>query len=238
MATYDGLRMMNQGKQGFFGGSPVFMGGEKDPVSTYQFGPQPESPEMKLAREQAERAQAEAERNRQFQGQQNEADRQAQLAPFTYRQQLTERLLPTILGGLGGTGSQVGGTIAPQPAFTASPVYTDQQMNQQVNAAVGQNDARTATQQRLLGQSAAGRGFGAASPATAALSRSIDTAGMRENATAEREIPFQAAQANNDSMFRGSQLMQQAWRDREDSDIRRRQQNISSVTSLLGLLGG
>lgn len=155
----------------------------------------------------------------------------AQLGP---RNEILRQLMG---GGLNGMFGQVGGTIAPQPGFNPSPIYTPEQTQEQVNAARARNDARSATQQRLLGQSAAARGMGMASPGMTALARQIGTANMRENAEAERQIPFEMAQANADSMFRGQQLQQNMWQAREDSDIRRRQQQLQSITSLLGLLG-
>lgn len=179
----------------------------------------------------ADRKQAasEAEKNRNLQL----TMQQAGMEPFRARQAWMERLL--------GSGQfntdRVGGQIGQQPDFTPSPVYTDDQMGEQVNAARAQNDARTATQQRLLGQSAAARGFGAASPGIQAQRQSLAMGNMRANSQAEREIPFQAAQANADSMFRGQQLQQQRWQGIEDSDIRRRQMQLQSFNSLLGLLG-
>lgn len=170
---------------------------------------------------------AEKDRKLRLQMQQNE------LAPVNARLSWVQSLLPGLMGSF----SQVGGQARPQPDFTPSPVYTDQQMQQQVNAARGMNDARTATQQRLMSQQFAGRGIGAFSPAQQAMSRSLAMGNMRANAEAEREIPFQAAQANADSMFRGNQLQQQMWKDYEDMDIARRQNQLTGITSLLRLLG-
>lgn len=173
----------------------------------------------------------EAEKNRRLQLQMQ----QASMEPFRAKQAWMERLFPTLQAGL--TGGRVGGSVGPQPDFKAAPVYTDDQIGQQVNAARSQNDMRTATQQRLLGQSAAARGMGAGSPGIEAQRRSLAMGNMRENAVAEREIPFQAAQANADSLFRGHQLEQDMWQGREDSDIRRRQMQWQGFNSLLGLLG-
>lgn len=229
MATYDHLRMMNQSKQGFFGGSPIYMGGKED-GSKYQIGPAVEDPEQKFARE-------EAERQRQFTAQQNDLNRQAQLAPLNFRQQLFDKLYPGLSGMFSGTGSTVGGQVGQQPSFAPSPVYNDDQIRQQVNASVSANDTRYGTFGRLLNDSQAARGFGSASPAAEAMRNTLRMGNARENAVAEREIPFQAAQANQDAMFRGSQLQQQMWRDREDSDIRRRQAQLQGFSSILGLLG-
>lgn len=176
-------------------------------------------------RDKLQKDEAEKDRRLRLQMQQN------QLGP---RNAILERLMG---GGMNGLFGQVGGQVGQQPGFTPSPVYSDDQIGQQVNSARAQNDSRTATQQRLLGQSAAARGFGAASPGIASMGRSLAMGNMRDNATAEREIPFQAAQANADSMFRGQQLQQSMFQSREDSEIRRRQQQLQSITSLLGLLG-
>lgn len=177
---------------------------------------------------------SEAEKDRQLKLQMQ----QVSMEPTRIRQQWIERLFPQLMGQMGGQGQMVGGTTAPQPDFNPSPIYTDQQMQQQVNAARSQNDARTATQQRLLTDSTAARGFGGQSPAVMALSRQLGMQNMAANATAAREIPFQAAQANADSMFRGQQLQQQRWQSAEDVDIRRRQMQFNQFQSMLSLLGG
>lgn len=230
MASYNLLQMMNQGKQGLFGGTPIFMGGKDDPVSKYQFGPQPEDAEMKFARE-------EGQRQRDFTAQQNELNRQAQLAPLNFRQQLFDKLYPNMSGMFDGSSTRVGGQVGQQPSFSPSPVYNDQQIREQVNASVSANDTRYGTFGRSLNDSQAARGFGASSPAAEAMRNTLRMGNARENAVAEREIPFQAAQANQDAMFRGQQLQQQMWRDNEDSDIRRRQAQLQGFSSILGLLG-
>lgn len=170
----------------------------------------------------------EAEKERQLRLQMQ----QVSMEPFRARQAMAERLMA------GMESERVGGQMQPQPAFNPSPVYTDQQMKQQVNAAQAANESRGATAQRQLQDSSGSRGFGAASPAVQALSRQIQMQTMGANATAAREIPFQAAQANADSMFRGQQLQHQRWQGAEDSDIRRRQLQFNKFQSMLSLLGG
>lgn len=229
------LYSQNAGRNGLTAGMPIF--GGKDEMGGTGIYSQVEDPAAKRARESAA---AEAEKQRQFQAGQNDLNRQTQLAPFNAKQEWLNKLFPSLQGALAGgiTGSTVGGTVGTQPNFTPAPVYDSGMIEQQVNNAVGQNDARTATMRRLLGQSSASRGLGLGSPAVESMNRSLGTANMRENATAEREIPFQAAQANADSMFRGNQLQQQMYNSREDSDIRRRQQQLSGITSLLNIFGG
>lgn len=180
----------------------------------------------------------EAAKQRDWQAQQNEANRQVQLAPLNYKMQLFDRLYPNLQGMLGqnGTFGMVGGQVSPQPAFTPSPVYTPDQINQQVNAAVAANDRRYQTAGRQLDTSNAIRGFGAFSPMSQALHQSLSMGNIGENARAEREIPFQAAQSNSDAMFRGNQLLQSMWQSREDSDIRRRQAQLTGLNSIISLL--
>ncbi len=179
-----------------------------------------------------------ADLQRQFQAQQDALNRQVQLAPLQFKEDTFNKLFPYLQNGLTGKSNTVGGTPAPQPAFTPSPVYTNDQMNQQVNAAVAGNDQKYQTQERLQNQSQAAQGFGAQSPIMQAMRNQLMMGNQAENATAQRQIPFQAAQANSDSLFRGNQLQQQMWQSADQSDIARRQQQLSQFNSLIGLLGG
>lgn len=143
-----------------------------------------------------------------------------------------------LMGSLGGQFGQVGGTTQQQPGITRGPLYTQQQIDQQTNTGVAANDARYQTLMRQLGASAANRGFGASSPAMQSQLTQLGIANIGENARTTRETPMQYIQANADQTYRTDQLAQQQWREGEDVDIRRRQQQLQALNALMSSLGG
>lgn len=142
-----------------------------------------------------------------------------------------------LAGGLGGAGAP-GGAVAPQPQINQNPIYSPQQIQQQMNAAFSSNDQRTSTLMKQLQESSAARGFGGNSPAMQAQQTQLGIANNAQNALAQREIPLQYAQPNADQAFRVNQLQQQQWQGAEDSDIRRRQQQQQILSQMLGFFGG
>jgi hypothetical protein len=98
--------------------------------------------------------------------------------------------LPAGGGGRYGYGGGSGGGGA--------PVYSEGQIQQQVNSAIGRNDARTAGQERRATQDLAGRGLGATSPLAMALRAMAQGAGLKAGTDLDRETRMAAAQANAD----------------------------------------
>ena len=82
------------------------------------------------------------------------------------------------------------------------------------------------------------QGFGTKSPLLAALEGNIGQARMAQDATAGREIPWQAAQGNAGQVLKAQQANQGADVALNNADIERRKANNSYTTSLLGILGG
>lgn len=145
---------------------------------------------------------------------------------------------PYVKSVLGSTvGSQVGGQAGPQPAINTNPIYSPQQIQQQMNAAFSSNDSRTATLMKQLMESSAARGFGGNSPAMQAQQTQLGIANNVANATAQREIPLQYAQPNADQAYRVNQLQQTQWQQQQDQDIRRRQIQQQQLGQLLGFFG-
>lgn len=142
------------------------------------------------------------------------------------------------LYGASGQYGAVGGTTQPQPTITRGPLYSQQQIDQQVNQGVAANDARYQTLMKQLGESAAARGLGMRSPAIQAQMTQLGIANIGDNARTEMATPMRYLQANADQTFRTDQLAQQQWMGGEDVDIRRRQQQLQQLNALLSSLGG
>lgn len=188
--------------------------------------------------------------DRQFQGAQNDANRSLQqqlgLAPIEFQREKFGAISPyitSILGGLTGAGGQAnfgtpGGMAPPLPQITAAPVYSPQMTDQAVNMAKANNAQQTATNNRDLATRLAGQGFSSHSPLLASLQASNQMAQFGADAQAENNIRFGNAQANASQLLAGQKAQQQQWSDFNDQDIRRRQTQLSGVSSLLGALGG
>jgi len=159
-------------------------------------------------------------------------------AKFNMQKGMYDQFAPAALSAMNGNGGLVGGQPRPLPAINDSPIYNQQQIQEQMNAGFAANDARTATLMRQLGQSAAGRGFGGMSPAIEAQRTQLGIANNQANATLQRELPMQYAQANADQNFRVNNLQQQQWRDFEQQDIERRKAAQDYLTRLMAMFGG
>lgn len=192
--------------------------------------------------------------DRAFQGAQGDASRANQMSianlPYAFKNRVFDTVSPLLSGLMNGQGSafsfgQVGGTNTPQPQITAAPVYTDQQTNQQVNNQQSQNASKAAAQMRTNSTGLAGQGWGANSPLLAALNSGVQNQLMASNATAARETPFMAAQANAKQLLAGQQAQESQWGDLQQADIARRQQQLQAqsqaqnyTTSLISALAG
>lgn len=169
----------------------------------------------------------------------NKLQFQAQMAPIDWSKEKFGKVFPLVQGLLSGGGSQgqlVGGAPRPQPAVTPGGVYSDQETQQQVNAARAGIDQQAASQGRAAATRLAGQGFGGRSPLLAALQGQIQGQAMAAGADAERQTRLGAAEANAKQRLAAEDLMQQQWRDLEDSDIRRRQVTNNQTSALLSAL--
>lgn len=157
-------------------------------------------------------------------------------AKFGWQQGVFNQLSPFAMQMMGQAGP-VGGQTAPQPHVNTSPLYSAQQIQQQVNAGTAQNDQRTATLMKQLMGGSAARGFGGQSPALQAQQTQLGIANMGENARTAREVPMQFIQGNADQAYRTDRLLQDQWAQGQDVDIRRRQSQLQAMASAMGLLG-
>ncbi|NJL70224.1 MAG: hypothetical protein HC888_00825 [Candidatus Competibacteraceae bacterium] len=161
------------------------------------------------------------------------------MAPEIFRQDRFNSLLPLLTGGNGAsTFDRVGGDVAPLPEISVGPVWTQQQTNEQVNAGKAANTQGAQTQMQQQQRSAAAKGFGGNSPLLAALQNQTQTATQAANSDLERQIRFDTAEGNAQQLLRTQQARQGQWKDREESDIARRQLQESSRNSLLSVLAG
>lgn len=185
-----------------------------------------------------------------FQGTQNQADRtlkqhlqdqqlQYQQGVQSWKQGWVDKLLGgtpgSFLGGSSSFSFQGGGSM---PGTGANPYQiTQDQTNQQVNAAKAQADAGVATQNRSLNASAAARGLGQGSPAIQALRSQNQYQGMQQSAQAAQQIPLENTKFNAQNNLAQQQLQQQAYRDQSNTYLQGQQIRQSGFNSLLGLLG-
>ena len=154
----------------------------------------------------------------------------------TGRQTSLSQLLPLLQSAFatGGTGSgQLTGT---QPTVNAGPIYTPQQTQQQVNQAVGGNDARYAGLVRQL-QSR----FGAAgvSPNSAAMQSLIATLGARnsaDNADIRTSLPFETASGNAAHLLNSQIAQENQFSNRRQEQLGSQRNAIAMLSSILGVL--
>jgi hypothetical protein len=162
-------------------------------------------------------------------------EKQIALAPWNYRQGVFNKTFPLLqglTGDLGGGNAKfdtVGGTPTALPGLPASTVWSDQQVQQQVNNARAQGDAKAANQSRDIQQEMAGRGFGAKSPLAMAMTQGALGQAAAGNADQEREIRWNAAKGNADQGLQVGQLAQKQWSDFNTNDVQRRQAKIDAL---------
>lgn len=181
-----------------------------------------------------------------FQGGQNEAQRALELRlgsmPWDFKNKVFSTFAPTLQSMLANpTAMQtnvVGGQNTPQPAITAGPVWSDAQVNAQVNSQKAANAAAVASQQRALQAQVAGQGFGANSPLLAALGSGLQGQRMAADQAADTSTRWNAAQGNAQQLLAGQQAQENQWQDWQTADIARRQAQTNYTTQLLAALAG
>lgn len=161
-------------------------------------------------------------------------------------QGFNERRFDTVWGGLNGLIGQLGsggfatagGQSGQSPEISVGGVFTPQQIQQQVNAARGQNDATTANRVRQAQQQSAGRGFGSNSPMLQALTQRYENQNLATNADTERDIRQNASSLNADQRLATQEARSQQFSERQDEDIRRRQPYFQTANQLIAALAG
>ncbi len=172
------------------------------------------------------------------------ADRNLQLQlgqlPWQYKDKVFGTISPLLQNLMGnqGPGGTVGGQNPGVPQVDAGPIWSPQQVNQQVNSAKANNAQAADTQSKAAQTKLSAQGFGSKSPLLAALEGNIGQAKMGADADAERGIRWDAAGGNAGHVLKGQMANQGAAIAFNDADIKRRQSNNQYTTSLLSVLGG
>lgn len=129
-------------------------------------------------------------------------------------------------GGGNGSGAMYGGggfagfpAAVPSPTISVGPVYTPQQIQQQVNAARAHNDTQLGTQLKQQQGEMANRGFAQGSPLQQALANQSQIANMVSNTQAGTQIPWEAAQANANQVLSTQQARESQYATRQKEVI-------------------
>lgn len=142
------------------------------------------------------------------------------------------------LSGKFGAGYQGGGQQGTQPNISDAPVYTPQQMNQQVNAQTASNDMATQSKIRQMQSSMAGRGYGSQSPLLAALRQGYQNQNMVTNTANARDTRLNSAKMNSDQVLKAQVAREAQFANRQNEDIERGRVYTGALSPLLSALSG
>ena len=165
----------------------------------------------------------------------------ANIYPQQLRQSRFDQILPLLRGGLASflqAGTAPGGASGQGPEITAGPIWTEAQIQQQVNSQRGANDMATAGRIRGSRQDLAGRGYGGNSPLAQALQAQFQGQNLATNTANERETRFNLSRGNAQQLLASQTAREAQNASRQDEDIRRRQQSLGSYNALIAALGG
>jgi hypothetical protein len=176
----------------------------------------------------------------------------AAMLPAELKQNRFNSVFPWLQGtltsggfGAGGWGSGGGinantspGQIGQAPQITAAPVWSQSQIQQQINGQQAQNDAKTGGQIRDINQSAAGRGFGSGGPLSQALGVIAQGQNTATNTQNAQQTQWNAAQGNAQQLLAGQQAQEGQFSDIQNQDIARHQVIAGQQNALIAALGG
>lgn len=172
---------------------------------------------------------------------QTNAQKEMQRNQLDWQKQKMGTLLPYLnnLMGMGQAsmtpGPAAGGT---QPRIGGGPLWTQQQINQNINANRAGVDQQVATQNRSMQNSVASRGFGTRSPLASALSNQMQLGGMAQKADYARQFQGQARQDNLRYALDVGKAQENQFASRQKEANDRRQIQANQTSSLIGALGG
>lgn len=149
-------------------------------------------------------------------------------------------------GGFGaggwGSGGQAGNTspgqVGQAPQISAAPIWSQEQIQQQINGQTAQNDAKTGGQIRDINQSAAGRGFGSNGPLSQALGVMAQGQNTATNTQNAQQTQWNAAQGNAQQVLAGQQAQEGQFSDINNQDIERHKVVAGRQNALIAALGG
>ena len=150
-----------------------------------------------------------------------------QVFPFLSKA-LTSQSLPSASGTATGT----------QPYISAAPVYSQQQIQQQVNTGRANNDQATAGQIRQTDAGLAGRGMGSGSPLAQALNSMAQNQNLATNTANQTTTQMNAANMNAQQVLQGQTAQEQQYASRQQEQISRQGIQAGSLNALLSALAG
>jgi hypothetical protein len=164
---------------------------------------------------------------------------------LAYQQNRFNSVFPAFqaaIAGYGQGGGAYGGGGYGGPPVSTGAVYSPEMIQGQVNSQVAQADARNAGQETRAIQDLSGRGLSGSGPLAAALHARYAAAGGQQAADIRRDVPWQAAQGNADTLLRQQSLAEGQYAARQGEAIQRaqvaQQGRSSLLAALAGVLGG
>jgi hypothetical protein len=164
----------------------------------------------------------------------------AAMYPAKLQQQRFQQLFPLLSGQLGSQGNPYteGGSVALGPNISTAPVLNPQQIQQQVNTMRATNDQSTASQQRAMQQSLAGRGLGGNSPLAQALGSNMQNANLAANTAGETQTRLGAAQQNAQQVLNAQQAQQNQYATQQQLQVERAAPYFQRQNVLIQALAG
>lgn len=124
-----------------------------------------------------------------------------------------------------------------QPTIDAGPVYSQQQQDQLINQAVGQNGMQAATNRQSMMNSLGAAGFaGGGSPKAMALENQIRAAQMGADNAARTGIPLQLAETNAKHLLASQQAQENQYSNRQNERLTGQGQQLGFMQGLMGSL--
>jgi hypothetical protein len=124
-----------------------------------------------------------------------------------------------------------------QPTIDAGPVYSQQQQDQLINQAVGQNGMQAATNRQSMMSSLGAAGFaGGGSPKAMALENQIRAAQMGADNAARTGIPLQLAETNAKHLLASQQAQENQYSNRQNERLTGQGQQLGFMQGLMGSL--
>lgn len=121
---------------------------------------------------------------------------------------------------------RVGGEVTARPDITISPIFTEEQIQKQINLQRAQNDLANIQLQKQIGERAASRGFGTASPLAQSLQSQAALEGARMNTELETQLRTQMAAQNAAHLLATQQAGVQRAGQIGQEDVARRNQYL------------
>lgn len=123
--------------------------------------------------------------------------------------------------------SEIGGPQSPFPTITRGPIWNENQVQSRVNQMRSGNDLAAGGAVRGLGESTAGRGFGASSPLLQELTSNIGSQNRATNTQGENDLRWNAAQGNAQHRLAAEQADVGRSTAMSQDDLQRRQMALS-----------